>query len=38
MLTGGGDAVDFDVRPMSPIKLIIGSVKVSSAANRVMTL
>ena len=38
MLTAGGDAVDFGVRPMSPVKHIIESVKVSSAENRVMTL
>jgi len=38
MLTGGGDAVDFGVRPTSPLKHIIESVKVASAENRAMML
>jgi hypothetical protein len=38
MLTGGGDAVDFGIRPVSPVKRIIEGVKVESAENRVMTL
>jgi hypothetical protein len=38
MLTVGGDAVDFGVRPVSPVKHIIESGKVASAENRAMTL
>ena len=37
-LTGGGDALDVGVRPMSPVKHIIESVKVASAGYRAMTL
>jgi len=38
MLTVGGDAVDFGVRPMSPVKHIIERVKVASAENKAMKL
>jgi hypothetical protein len=38
MLTVGGDAVDFGVRTMSPVKHIIERIKVASAENKNMTL
>jgi hypothetical protein len=38
ILTVGGDAVDFGVRPTSPVKHIIGRVKVASAENKAIAL
>jgi len=38
MLTVGGDAVDFGVRPVSLVKRIIERMEVASAENKAMTL